>query len=131
MRRNVLAVMPVLVVLCGCQKPAAEIDIQDQQVGAPTVQTELFMVDPAADAAADREAVAYDDSPRGMSLTGDTVVHSSPESRTHQVTKGDTLYALARHYYDDQRRWKDIYEANRNQLPTPDALRIGQALRIP
>lgn len=53
------------------------------------------------------------------------------ETRYHQVAKKDTLYGLARTYYGDQRRWKDIYEANRPAVSDPNKIRIGQRLLIP
>ena len=52
-------------------------------------------------------------------------------SRTHTVAKGDTLYSLARQYYGDQRRWKDIYNANRSTINDPNMIRVGQRLVIP
>ena len=53
------------------------------------------------------------------------------EPRFHIVAKRDTLYALARMYYGDQRRWKDIYEANRSVISDPNMIRVGQRLLIP
>ena len=54
-----------------------------------------------------------------------------PATRTHTVAKGDTLYSLARQYYNDQGRWKDIYQANLGMLSSPDLVKIGQELVIP
>lgn len=51
--------------------------------------------------------------------------------RFHTVAKRDTLYALARMYYSDQRRWKDIYTANRESILDPNRIRVGQKLLIP
>ncbi len=51
--------------------------------------------------------------------------------KIHVVQKGDTLFKLARQYYNDQSQWKRIYEANRNQIPNKDVLRVGQKLIIP
>ena len=56
---------------------------------------------------------------------------SDPEPRYHTVAKKDTLYALARMYYGDQKRWKDIYEANRSAISDPNMIRVGQRLLIP
>ena len=56
---------------------------------------------------------------------------SSGGSRYHTVAKRDTLYSLARNYYSDQRRWKDIYEANRDVLADPNRIYVGQRLVIP
>ena len=51
--------------------------------------------------------------------------------QTHTVAKHDTLYSLARAYYNDQRRWRDIYEANRDTLTDPNKIFVGQRLVIP
>ena len=52
-------------------------------------------------------------------------------ARYHTVAKKDTLYAIARSYYGDHRRWKDIYEANRSDISDPNRIRVGQRLLIP
>ncbi|MFH1746473.1 MAG: LysM domain-containing protein [Planctomycetota bacterium] len=51
--------------------------------------------------------------------------------QTYTVRKGDTLYALARRFYSNQSKWKDIWNANRTQLSNPDELRVGMELVIP
>lgn len=52
-------------------------------------------------------------------------------SRRHVVVKGDTLFSLAQRYYGNRSRWRDIYAANRQVLPSENSLRIGMELRIP
>lgn len=52
-------------------------------------------------------------------------------ARYHIVTKQDTLYGIARMHYGDQRRWKEIYAANRNEIVDPNMIRVGQRLLIP
>lgn len=51
--------------------------------------------------------------------------------RTHTVKAGDTLGALAKKYLGSTSKADAIYEANRDQLKSPDALKVGQVLRIP
>ncbi len=51
--------------------------------------------------------------------------------KSHTVQKGDTLYKIARAYYNDQSRWKDIYAANRAEIGDPNQIRVGQRLTIP
>jgi len=51
--------------------------------------------------------------------------------RKHVVVKGDTLFILAQRYYGNRSRWRDIYAANRNVLPSESALKIGMELKIP
>ena len=51
--------------------------------------------------------------------------------RTHVVQKGDTLYSLARKYYNDQSKWKVIWEANKSSIPDKNKLAVGTKLIIP
>ena len=52
-------------------------------------------------------------------------------SRMHIVARKETLYSLARQYYGDHHRWKDIFEANRSSLRDPNRIFVGQRLAIP
>ena len=51
--------------------------------------------------------------------------------RKHIVAKGDTLFSLAQKYYGDRSRWRDIYAANRDVLPSENSLRLGMEIKIP
>ena len=50
---------------------------------------------------------------------------------SYTVQSGDTLSRISRKVYGRSGRWADIFEANRDQLPSPNALQPGQVLRIP
>ncbi len=50
---------------------------------------------------------------------------------TYTVRRGDTLVGIAREVYGDPGAWERIFEANRDRLESPHALRIGQRLNIP
>lgn len=69
------------------------------------------------------------DSPLTTSIASAIPLIAGP--RYHTVSKRDTLYALARAYYGDHHRWRDIYEANRTTLADPNRIRVGQKLLIP
>jgi 5'-nucleotidase len=56
---------------------------------------------------------------------------AATSGRTHVVAKGETLFKLARMYYQDASRWKDIYQANQSTLADPNLIRVGQELVIP
>lgn len=57
---------------------------------------------------------------------------ASTANRRHTVTKGDTLFSLAQKYYGNRSRWRDIYAANRDQLPSENSpLRLGAEIKIP
>jgi nucleoid-associated protein YgaU len=49
----------------------------------------------------------------------------------YTVKTGDTLSRISREVYGTSGRWAEIFEANRDQLPSPNALRPGQVLEIP
>ena len=50
---------------------------------------------------------------------------------TYVVKKNDTLEKIAAKVYGDWKKWKKIYEANREQIKSPDRIYIGQKLQIP
>jgi tetratricopeptide (TPR) repeat protein len=58
-----------------------------------------------------------------------TATAQPPES--YIVQEGDTLSRISARVYGSSGRWMDIFQANRDQLPSPNALRPGQELRIP
>ncbi|MDR0727275.1 MAG: tetratricopeptide repeat protein [Puniceicoccales bacterium] len=54
-----------------------------------------------------------------------------PRMRHYTVVKGDTLSSISQKVYGTPGRWKDIYVANRQALPSPSQLTIGQILDVP
>jgi hypothetical protein len=60
-----------------------------------------------------------------------TPVPAPAATRRHTVARGDTLFSLAQQYYGNRAKWRDLYEANREQLPDANALRLGMELAIP
>lgn len=56
---------------------------------------------------------------------------TSAATRRHVVVKGDTLFSLAQKYYGNRSRWRDIYAANRDLLPSENSLRLGMEIKIP
>ena len=60
--------------------------------------------------------------------------HNTPPAQQHKyytVRRGDNLRKIARKTLSDDRKWKNIYKANRDQLRDPDTLEIGMTLKIP
>ena len=49
----------------------------------------------------------------------------------HTVKKGESLSLIAKHYCGDMMKYQAIFEANRNQLTSADAIEVGQVLIIP
>lgn len=52
-------------------------------------------------------------------------------AKTYTVAKGDSLSKIAKHLYGNANRWRDIFEANRDQLDNPDLIQPGQVLKLP
>ncbi len=50
---------------------------------------------------------------------------------TYTVKPGDSLSLIAKNLWGDAIRWKEIFEANRDQIKDPNLIRVGQVLKIP
>ena len=55
----------------------------------------------------------------------------STAARTYTVVSGDSLSRIAKHVLGNANRWRDIFEANRDQLDDPDLIKPGQVLKLP
>lgn len=59
-----------------------------------------------------------------------TVADESVYAR-HTVASGETLGKIAKHYYGDAMKYKEIFEANSDILKNPDLIYPDQELVIP
>ncbi len=50
---------------------------------------------------------------------------------TYTVKGGDSLWRIAKASLGDESRWREIFELNKDQLTSPDRLRVGQVLKLP
>lgn len=130
MRRNAVCLFMsalVIVTASGCKK-AGEKHVGMDPLGG-TVDPYL---EPVQQGSFDSVAYpTYGEAQPTETAYGPSTAMTPAQSRYHNVVKKDTLYALARMYYGDQRRWKDIYEANRATISDPDKIHVGQRLLIP
>src|SRR5581483_2905445 len=44
-----------------------------------------------------------------------------PSARRHVVREGETLFSLAKRYYNDSGKFVELYQVNRSVLKTPEA----------
>jgi nucleoid-associated protein YgaU len=49
---------------------------------------------------------------------------------TYTVQSGDTLGSISRKIYGSSKKWHTLYNLNRDKLPTPGALEVGQILWV-
>lgn len=47
------------------------------------------------------------------------------------VKSGDTLGKIAKEFYGDSNRWREIFKANKEQIENPNLIRPGWELLIP
>jgi nucleoid-associated protein YgaU len=53
------------------------------------------------------------------------------KARTYVVQPGDTFVSISKKFYQTSARWKDILDANQNQISNPDELKAGQTIILP
>ena len=64
-------------------------------------------------------------------IMADIKVEDTSVYAYHTVIKGETLGKIAKHYYGNASKYKEIYEANTDILKNPDLIHPGQELKIP
>ena len=64
-------------------------------------------------------------------IMADIKVEDSSVYARHTVSSGETLGKIAKHYYGDAMKYKDIFAANTNILKNPDVIHPDQELVIP
>lgn len=60
-----------------------------------------------------------------------TETTESVVEKFYEAVKGDSLWKISRSFYGTGARWNILYDANKEQMPSPDVLHIGQVLLIP
>jgi nucleoid-associated protein YgaU len=69
---------------------------------------------------------------RGKAGKDDTLIAGGRGSgKTYVVQQGDTLTSISKKVYGDSKRWKEIWNANKDVVPNKDKLKIGTKLTIP
>ena len=61
----------------------------------------------------------------------DITYQKDREYKIYTVQKDDTLQKISYKFYNTTRRWKEIYEVNKDILKGPDKIYTGQVLKIP
>jgi nucleoid-associated protein YgaU len=64
-------------------------------------------------------------------ITADISVEDDSVFAYHTVAKGETLGGIAKQYFGNAMKYKEIFAANTNILKNPDVIHPGQELTIP
>lgn len=126
---------PVRLLACclmigGCTRQTAQIDRTARQPADRTQNlAELVPAPPqmTAQAGAVPAAAAQD----RLSQQAPVSTQQTTGPRLHTVQPGETLYGLARRYYNDPRQWRRIWQANSRRVKDPRRLPVGIKLIIP
>ena len=120
---GLVGVAALALLVTACQKNAEPTVKEETAPPPPAATTPPVVADPYAN-----DTMAP---PADAGVTGKPLPPEAKGGRTHVVQKGDTLYKVARQYYGDAKRWKDIWEANKTRVPNKDKLEVGTKLIIP
>ena len=124
MKRIVIVFMLSMLTAAGCKKPAGPKTTETADLSAPARRVNRLM--PAATPTETTTVV------KTAADTGETETVETPApapARTHTIRKGDTLWSVAKKFYGDGKRWKEIAAAN--DIANESKLPIGKVLRIP
>ena len=64
-------------------------------------------------------------------LVADINVATNDYYAKYTVKSGDTLGKIAKHFYEEPKKYTQIYDANTDVLEHPDKIEVGQVLKIP
>ena len=82
----------------------------------------------AVKSALDDNGVQVEPEPRARAPAAEPPVEVASRN-IHWVQKGETLFSIARRYYNDGWRWQEI--ASANGIDDPSGLKVGTRLVIP
>jgi len=65
------------------------------------------------------------------SIQTDQGLSKATDEQIYKVVSGDNLSKISKKFYGTDRFYKYIYEANKDKMKSPQAVRVGQKLIIP
>ena len=109
-------------------RQTVQTDIEISSVGKPQQPGSAVAVQPGAPAEPKpaQETAASPETPEPASA-------APTASEAYTVKKGESLWSIAAKptVYGTATRWRQLFDANRDVLKTPDGLRAGMTIKIP
>jgi tetratricopeptide (TPR) repeat protein len=110
--------------------PKSETDDSVQPAPGPVSPISLAPVDQGDQASSPAISDAPQEAPSAPARPAKAAAAAGV--RHHAGARGDTLFSLAQKYYGNRSKWRDIYAANRDVLPSEKSpLKLGTDLKIP
>lgn len=138
--RHILMGTAFILAVAGCNKPGTQYEVTQVEPG-PASSTGSYdpgvfdVSDGGSGGAYPVELASSPMEPAPYSAPVATETYASSEAsaggQVHVVQRKETLYALARQYYNDAKQWRRIYEANRERISDPNRISVGMKLIIP
>lgn len=96
-----------------------------------TVKDKVLTISGEIDSTTQREEVIAlaRTAPELFTVSATDLLVRQPDRYT--IEPGDNLWFVAEKLYGNGERWREIYEANQDVLSSPEAIIVGQTLRIP
>ncbi len=94
----------------------------------PQEPTEEAVEETTAEEVSPEEAV-LEEIPQEESLI--PVKEEKPKFELYTVKKGDTLQTISYKFYGTHKKWKKIFEANKEKLKDPNKIFPGQVIKVP
>jgi len=106
------------------------LDWQKSQAAADKNQVDDKLQDALAAMGGAKSTTATHEAAAGAAAA--SAAPAPAQVKKHIVQKGESLSLIAKHYYGDIHKWKQLYEANKAVIgDNPDRIQIGQELVIP
>ncbi|HHB79833.1 MAG TPA: LysM peptidoglycan-binding domain-containing protein [Saprospiraceae bacterium] len=67
----------------------------------------------------------------GVYSVDDRLEVAAPKVEIYVIQKGDSLSKIAKHYYGDPMKYKELFELNKDVLKDPNTIFPGQEIKIP
>lgn len=81
--------------------------------------------------ASKEEKPDFSDVVAGGSSTAPPAEPVEQAEQTYTVVSGDSLSKIAKKFYGSAKKWRKIFDANRDIIKNPDLIYPGQTLKIP
>jgi nucleoid-associated protein YgaU len=75
--------------------------------------------------------IASEGSSQSKTLAVNTYIPDTQSRKVHTITRGDTLTGISMEYYGTTKKWRSIYDANKDTVTDINRLKVGSNLIIP